>query len=468
MTDTILEGTGGTATARESLIYDVVVIGAGVSGLYTAYLLRKKDPLLRLLVLETSSRLGGRILTKTGFAPWPIDLGGEFVHGEKTLHKQFCDEHGLKLIRTFCSFPPHPYFKDRPTAEYVWLPQQGRLITWTNLYETDNDFKHLIKELILLPETAAGKDCDMLTHLVSRGVAQHMITLADSIYAKTWSSDLSWLRAGQCAAEDGKDKDNGLDNYILENGSMEMLHVMAQGLEVRLNSGVSSVRRGEGVSIVQLQSGAQIHSKRVVMATPITAFQAGAEDGIAITPAIGPLSEGAKEVNCGACVKVILSFTQRFWPDSCLFIFCADSLVSQLWMDPPRSGAPSNYFTVTGFITGMPAQACALWPAWRVVDAFKKQLDLMFSTKTRRTPASDCFDDHIICNWVTFPGIRLSYTSPGWADCSPFSDMHHEASLAFVGEHVAAPKWEIATINGAMESARAVVERWYPTTKSKL
>lgn len=466
MTETRSVDTGGT-TLADGAIYDVVVVGSGVAGLYTAYLLKKKDPLVRLVVLETASRIGGRILTKSGFAPWPVDLGGEFIHGEKTLHKKFCDEHKLSQLRTFCSFPPNPYFEGRPTAEYVWLPQQGRLVSWTDLHAVDDDFKHLLKELIMLPVTAAGKDCDMLTHLVSRGVAQHMLTLADSIYAKTWSSDLSRLQAGNCAAEDGKEKDNGLDNYILENGSQEMLDVMAKGLEVRLNTSVSSITRAPGAlaSLVQLREGGPLRAKRVVLATPITSFQEG---GISISPSIKAAFEGAKEANLGACVKVILIFTERFWTESCLFVFCADSFVSQLWMDPVRPNAPSTHYTVTGFITGMQAEACASWPAWRVVDAFKKQLDLIFATKARRTPASDSFDDHILCNWVNFPSIRLSYTSPGWADCSPFSEVHHEGSLAFVGEHVAAPKWEIATINGAMESARAAVERWYPSVTSKL
>ena len=61
---------------------DVVVVGAGVAGLYAAHLLRQSAPALKTIVLEAGARSGGRILTLENFAPWPVDLGGEFVHGE--------------------------------------------------------------------------------------------------------------------------------------------------------------------------------------------------------------------------------------------------------------------------------------------------------------------------------------------------------------------------------------------------
>lgn len=450
---------GGSDTA----LYEVIVVGGGVSGLYTAHLIKARQPNAKLIVVEAASRLGGRILTKEGFAPWPVDLGGEFIHGEKTLHKKFCDDHGLKLSRTFCSSPPSPYFEGRKTCEYVWLPLQGLLISWTDLYRTDADFRHLLAELALLPESGKNLDCSVMTHLVDRGVPQRMLSLADSVYAKTWSGDLATLKASACAKEDGKDKDTGLDNYIIEDGGAEMLEIMARGIEVKLNSCVTSISRlKEGISVVRMKDGHEIHAKKVVLATPMTSFQKG---GIAISPEV-PI-KGAEASQMGKAVKLILMFKERFWPPHMLFVFCSDSIVSQMWMDPPRSKYPECHL-ITGYITGSQAGSCHKWPTWQIVDAFLKQLDLMFAKKSGKRPATESFEDHILCNWVTFPYINGSYTSPGWGDCSTFSDVHHDGSLAFVGEHVAAPGWEIATINGAMESARAAVDRWHPVQNSKL
>jgi monoamine oxidase len=57
---------------------DVIVIGAGVSGLTVTRDLTLAG--LRVLVLEARDRLGGRVMTHQT-ADGPIELGAEFVHG---------------------------------------------------------------------------------------------------------------------------------------------------------------------------------------------------------------------------------------------------------------------------------------------------------------------------------------------------------------------------------------------------
>ncbi|XP_025082875.1 probable flavin-containing monoamine oxidase A [Pomacea canaliculata] len=62
--------------------YDVIVIGGGISGLTTAFHLKKRDPKLRIIVLEAKDRVGGRTQTislksKDGTDKW--DIGGQWV-----------------------------------------------------------------------------------------------------------------------------------------------------------------------------------------------------------------------------------------------------------------------------------------------------------------------------------------------------------------------------------------------------
>lgn len=47
---------------NNQFIYDVIIIGAGLSGLYSAYYLTKKCNDLRILVIEGKDRLGGKPL----------------------------------------------------------------------------------------------------------------------------------------------------------------------------------------------------------------------------------------------------------------------------------------------------------------------------------------------------------------------------------------------------------------------
>jgi thioredoxin reductase len=44
----------------QTQVYDYVIIGAGISGLYTAYKLKKKDPKCKFLILEKQKTIGGR------------------------------------------------------------------------------------------------------------------------------------------------------------------------------------------------------------------------------------------------------------------------------------------------------------------------------------------------------------------------------------------------------------------------
>lgn len=60
------------------MIYNYIVVGAGISGLYFSHLLKTIEPLSKVLILESSNRIGGRILKeKTG-----AQMGAKFVHDD--------------------------------------------------------------------------------------------------------------------------------------------------------------------------------------------------------------------------------------------------------------------------------------------------------------------------------------------------------------------------------------------------
>ncbi len=69
----------------ENKIYDVIIAGAGVSGLSAGYYLKKQHRDISILVLEAKDRVGGRTQTvelkcsKDGVKKkW--DAGGQWVH----------------------------------------------------------------------------------------------------------------------------------------------------------------------------------------------------------------------------------------------------------------------------------------------------------------------------------------------------------------------------------------------------
>jgi oxygen-dependent protoporphyrinogen oxidase len=77
----------------------VVVVGAGITGLTTAFTLATRDPSLRVTVLEASHRVGGKILT-TPFAGRPIDCGADAFLARVPEAHELCDELGIAGMLT--------------------------------------------------------------------------------------------------------------------------------------------------------------------------------------------------------------------------------------------------------------------------------------------------------------------------------------------------------------------------------
>ncbi|KAM4634033.1 putative flavin-containing monoamine oxidase A isoform 2-T2 [Polymixia lowei] len=81
-------------------VWDVVVVGAGLSGLSAAHLLKKRNDKLRILILEGKDRVGGRTVTKElpasdGVDRW--DLGGQWVGSTQTHIMEVIQELGLEI-----------------------------------------------------------------------------------------------------------------------------------------------------------------------------------------------------------------------------------------------------------------------------------------------------------------------------------------------------------------------------------
>ena len=97
---------------------DVIIIGAGLSGLSTAYQLKKAG--INCKILEAQSRMGGRIETIYGKQDTPMEMGATWFGEEHLnliqllleLNVGFFEQHteGISLFETMSFEPPQQYF----------------------------------------------------------------------------------------------------------------------------------------------------------------------------------------------------------------------------------------------------------------------------------------------------------------------------------------------------------------------
>lgn len=79
-------------------MYDIVVIGGGIAGLFTAYQIHKKNPQTKVLLLEKENRFGGRIYTYNDLH-MTVEAGAGRFNGSHRLVMNLIDELGLASKR---------------------------------------------------------------------------------------------------------------------------------------------------------------------------------------------------------------------------------------------------------------------------------------------------------------------------------------------------------------------------------
>lgn len=73
---------------------DVLIVGAGLSGLVTAHQLLKKDSTLKVLIVERTSHIGGQIQSN-----FSHEMGAIWVNESQKHFINLCDELGVTLVK---------------------------------------------------------------------------------------------------------------------------------------------------------------------------------------------------------------------------------------------------------------------------------------------------------------------------------------------------------------------------------
>ena len=199
---------------KNHITYDLVIIGGGLAGLYTLYKLSKTFSHLKILLLESGQRYGGRIYSykeTIDGQDYIMDLGAGRLGHHQPLINDLINELGLK-----------PKIVDIPnTKTYIEVAENGKVHNKTHFkdYIMGKLTKFFFSPLI----TKLGKSmlqkyylCELIKKYVSVSFSQKVASVFE------YSSDLNEFNAYD-AIEYFKHDYNSETKFFTLNGGLEQI-----------------------------------------------------------------------------------------------------------------------------------------------------------------------------------------------------------------------------------------------------
>jgi monoamine oxidase len=410
---------------------DAVVVGAGAAGIAAVQALQAAGR--RVIALEARDRVGGRVHTAHDLAPFPVELGAEYIHGEHVVTWRWLRELGLEAF-------------DASGGDW-WAFAQGTRLdppAFEALMDSPADDLSDAASATRMPGAAMAAALREWAKDKRPGWAPAAWGLWNSAASVYWGADLD--RLGTDALNEATYDGDGETNFRVTTGYATLLERAAAPLDVRLSTPVTAVEWDAHGAIVHAGSDA-FPCRHMVITLPLGVLQAG---GVAFDPPPPDWKRKAIEgLGVGHVDKVVLLFDTPFWPAGMRGILT--DLDGQSWIALGR-GYPKRAPVLRVLMGGRAAERfeAAPDPVAKAVG----ELETVFGlTLTGRLRAGR------FVGWGSDPWARTgySYVPPGARGLRASLAEPVGGVLHFAGEatHVVRP----ATVHGAIESGeRAAAE----------
>jgi monoamine oxidase len=410
---------------------DVIVIGAGAAGLAAARTLH--DAGRQVVTLEARERIGGRVWTDYTFSTAPVECGAEFIHGGQVGTWAWLRRAGLRAV-------PFETWRGRRVAL-----GDGRLAgAWLFLLRPD---LWRVQSLEAQLTTYDGPDCSLAQWLAAHRyspLARHVayVRLAHSNCATSAEISVAEL------AHDAQYGDQG--NYHVVEGYDRVLTFLAAGLDIRLQTPITTVRWSDDAVEVETNAGC-FNARAAVVTLPLALLKAGA---VRFEPALPEAKQQAMRVlSMRPAVKVLLRFAEPFWDRSLTFLIDDDPL--PVWWTV-RPGAP----VLVGFATGPNAARLGALGAENVIDLGLSRLTALFGAAPCRL-----FSAGRVVDWGADPWSCGGYSSvPVGAHGQRAVLAASTGALHFAGEATVTDD-NPATVHGALGSGERAAREVLATTR---
>lgn len=282
---------------------DVIVIGAGVSGLAAAMALRQAGR--SVIVLEARDRIGGRVWTDQSLG-FPMDLGAAWLHGRDTNPLiNVAQRLGMPLVETS--------WWDTEIHD-----RDGSLIPDDETLASHQAFRKVIDAVL---ERRRRGEADVSMEVAIRDAITQLgvpgrPSLTDwqvAYLEDDYAEDLP--RIGLRLAKLDEEFHGG--DFLPTTGYAPLIQWLARDTDVRLSHRVQAIQHGqEPVSVITDRG--TFRGRAALVTLPLGVLKPSARSRVAAVQFDPPLPAGKVQAlerfGVGLMNKVILTFPRAFWP----------------------------------------------------------------------------------------------------------------------------------------------------------
>jgi lysine-specific histone demethylase 1B len=402
----------------ENINYDgkVIIIGAGVAGLYAAYVLKSKG--INFQILEANTNYGGRLSKLEGFADFPIDLGAQWLHGKNNILGDQITNSNTKITLD-------------DSNEKYWFNNQ---IT--------NSLPRDINEIFLKEDNVP--DVSFKDFAIQEGFNDDYKYIVENIAGDSGAS-----ASNISAYWKIKEEENfvsGDDDFKFQESFYDFIDKQIASAvkdEILLNTIVNKIDYSQNNIVITDTNNNNYYADKVIITVPISILKL---NEIQFVPALPSQKTNAfSKIGMDAGIKVFLKFTNKFYAENIIGgTFCAAYADESI-------GKSTNENVLLAFIMGEQAEyLTALGSDAAITNVLIQELDLMYDGK-----ASASFIASHVQNWTTNPYVKgaYSYSTIGMGDAREIATQSINKKLYFAGEAM--------NVNGHHQTVHGAVETGY-------